>query len=281
MAILANRIKIRNNMLELSKFVIHLIKKTFTIILLLSCMYLLYFSTPKTISNIVLETVGKMLSIGSLIYNETTNSFMWINNRLLYFKDIEATNFKLRSKIAYLEKRLKLDLDLRSENSALKTILNMKNEVTRDFVTAKVIGLSNSPFASSAILQSGIKNNIKINDIVRGSLGLVGRVSEVSEHYCVATLIGDHNSRIPAITNRSKTKGILARQGDNLQIIYLEEGHKIFVGETVYTSGDGKIFPQGLPIAKVVKVTDNTALVESIEELSKIEYVVIESNVQS
>lgn len=278
MAILANRIKIRNNLLELSKFIVYSVGRFFTIILLASSCYLLYFSIPKPISNIILETAGRTLSAGSLIYNETVNSFRWMNSRLSYFKDLETTNLKLKLKIEHLQKTIQITSDLQAENRALKQMLNVTNDVTRDFVTAKVIGISNTPFASSATLQSGSKNNIKVNDIVRGSSGLIGRISEVSENYSTAILINDHNSRIPVMTSKSKVKGIIARQDDNLKIIYLEEDHDISVGETVYTSGDGKIFPKGIPVATIVKIAGNTAFVKAVEQFNKIEYVVIESN---
>ena len=43
---------------------------------------------------------------------------------------------------------------------------------------------------------------------------------------------------------------------NNLKIIYLQEGHNSQVGELILTSGDGKIFPRGIPIATVIKVKD-------------------------
>ena len=278
MAILANRVKIRNNLLELSKFVIYSVGKFFTIILLVSSFYLLYFSLPKPISNIILETAGRTLSAGSLLYNETINSFKWMNSRLSYFKDLETTNLKLKLKVAHLQKTIQITSDLQSENRALKQMLHVVNDVTREFDTAKVIGVSSAPFTNSAVLQSGSKNNVKVNDIVRGVSGLIGRISEVSDNYSTVLLINDHNSRIPVIAGNSKVKGIIARQDNDLKVIYLQEGHGISVGETLYTSGDGKIFPKGIPVATIVKIANDTAFVEPVEQLSKIEYVVIESN---
>lgn len=278
MAILANRVKIRNNLLELSKFIIYSIGRLFTIILLISSFYLLYFSLPKPISNIILETTGKTLSAGALLYNETINSFKWLNSRLSYFKDLETTNLKLNLKIAHLQKSIQITSDLQAENRALKKILHVVNDINRDFVTAKVIGISSAPFTNSAVLQSGSKNNVKVNDIVRGATGLIGRISEVSDNYSTVLLINDHNSRIPVIAGNSKVKGIIARQDNDLKVIYLQEGHDISLGETLYTSGDGKIFPKGIPVATIVKITNDAAFIEPIEQLNKIEYVVIESN---
>jgi len=278
MAILANRVKIKNNLHELSKFIIYSVGRFFTIILLASAFYLLYFSIPKPISNIILETAGRTLSAGALIYNETINSFKWMNSRLSYFKDLETTNLNLKLKIAHLQKTIQITSDLQSENRALKQMLHVVNDVTREFVTAKVVGISSTPFTNSAVLQSGSKHNVKVNDIVRGPSGLIGRISEVSDNYSTVLLINDHNSRIPVITSRSKVKGIIARQDNDLKVIYLQEGHGISVGETLYTSGDGKIFPKGIPVATIVKIANDTAFIEPVEQLNKIEYVVIESN---
>ena len=265
-------------MLELSKFVIYSVSRLFTIILLISSFYLLYFSLPKPISNIILETTGRTLSAGVLLYNETINSFKWMNSRLSYFKDLETTNLELNLKIAHLQKSIKITSDLQAENRALKQMLHVVQDVAREFVTAKVIGVSSAPFTNSAVLQSGSKNNVKVNDIARGASGLIGRISEVSDNYSTVLLINDHNSRIPVIAGTSKVKGIIARQDNDLKVIYLQEGHDISVGETLYTSGDGKIFPKGIPVATIVKITNDAAFVEPVEQLNKIEYVVIESN---
>jgi rod shape-determining protein MreC len=278
LAILENRIKIRNNLLELSKFAIFSVGRLFTVILLICSFYLLYFSIPKSVSNAILESAGKTLSAGSLIYSETINSVKWANSRLSYFKDLETENLKLKLKISYLQQTKQIASELQIENRALKNLLNVTNDVSRDFVTAKIIGMSNSPYASSAILQSGYDNNVKINDIVRGKLGLIGRISEVSKSYSTVLLINDHNSRIPVITGNSKVKGIIAKHDDSLKIIHLEENHNARVGEIIYTSGDGKIFPKGLPVATIIKITNNMALIEPLEQFNKIEFVIIESN---
>ena len=233
---------------------------------------------PKPVANVIMEGVGRSLSVGSLIYGETISSFKWVNSRLSYFKDLETENLKLKLRVAYLQKTKQITSNLQSENRALRKILNVTKDVKRNFVTAKVIGMSNSPYASSALLQYGGKNGIKLDNIVRGRSGLIGRISEVSENYSTVLLVNDHNSRIPVIAGSSKVKGIIARQGNGLKIIHLEEDHKLAVGETIYTSGDGKIFPKGIPVATVVKVNYNTAFVETIERFNKIEFVVIESN---
>lgn len=278
MAILANRIKVKNNLIELSKFSIYSTKRFVAIILLAFSFYLLYFSTPKAMSSAILESVGRILSAGTLIYDETINSFHWLERRLSYFKDLEAENLRLKLRLSQMQKTMRAASDLQAENRALKKLLNVTDNVNKAFITAKIVALSASPFSSSAMFQSGSNQGVKVNDVVLGNAGLIGRISEVSENYSSAVLIDDHDSRIPVITGKSRIRGIVARQDDNLKIIYLEPGHDISIGEIVYTSGDGKIFPRGMPVATIVETTDNSAIIEPIERLNKLEYVIIESN---
>ena len=48
----------------------------------------------------------------------------------------------------------------------------------------------------------------------------------------------------------------------------------------ILTSGDGKIFPRGIPIATITKVKDKEAFVEILDDLSKINFVVVVSHAE-
>jgi len=275
-AILANRVKIKSNLVELGKFIIALIKKFLAIILISLACYLMYFSTPRPLAQIFLETTGKFLSIGTSIYQESLDASKWLYGRLSYFKNLESENLRLKRELASLENIKQLDADIQLENSELRKIFNVTKAMKSDFVTAKIVGMAITPFASSATIQAGTKDGININDVVRGKYGLVGRISEVSDHYSTITLNNDHNSRIPVITSDSKIKGILAKQGDNLKMIYLPEKHNIAVGELVYTSGDGKIYPKGIATAVITNITNEGAFLKGLENFNDLEFAVIE-----
>ncbi len=197
-----------------------------------------------------------------------------------YFQDLEAENLKLKLEIASLSKAQGLASSLKAENTALKEILNVPQNIEAKFVTAKIVGTMMSPFTSYAIIQAGENDNVKVNDIITGTKGLIGRITETGNNYSTVMLINDHNSRIPVITENSKVRGILARQDNNLKIIYLEEDHNAQVGEIILTSGDGKIFPKGIPIATIIKVKDREAFVEMLDDLNKIDFVVVASNTE-
>ncbi len=248
-----------------------------TVLILLSC-FLLYFSYPQTIATVALDSIGKTLSLGTIIYSQSINAVKSAYSMVSYFQDLEAENLKLKLEISSLSNTQELASSLKAENTALKEMLNVPQDIEVKFVTAKVVGTTMSPFTSSATMQAGENENIKVNDIVKGTKGLIGRITEVGKNYSTVMLINDHNSRIPVVTENSKTRGILAKQDDHLKVIYLQENHNAQVGEIILTSGEGKIFPRGIPIATIIRIKDKEAFVEILDDLNKIDFVVVASN---
>ena len=104
-----------------------------------------------------------------------------------------------------------------------------------------------------------------------------GRVVNISSNYSSIMLLNDPNSRVPIVTSTSRARGILAKQGDNMLLIYLPEEHNVKIGELVYTSGDGKVYPYGLLVGKVKKITNDGVFVELSANLNKIEFVTVTS----
>lgn len=278
MAILENRVRTKNNLIELSKFTLFFIKKSLVSALILLSCFLLYFSYPKHIATLALDSIGKTLSLGTIVYEQSINSLKSLYSMASYFQDLEAENLKLRFEIASLSRTQELASSLKAENTALKEMLNVPAAIETKFVTAKIVGTMISPFTNYAIIQAGEKENVKLNDVIRGNKGLIGRVTEVGNNYSTIMLINDHNSRIPVITENTKTRGILTKQDNNLKIIYLPENHDAQPGEAILTSGDGKIFPRGIPVATITRVTEKEAFVEMLDDLNKIDFVIVTSS---
>ncbi len=280
MAILANRIKTKNYFLELSKFSYYSIKRYFVIPLILLLSYLIYISFPKIISNTMLETVGKTLSISNSVYSSTIDFSKSIYDRFIYFQTIEAENIQLKLELASLKQSQYSDELLKNENIELKKMLRVPQDISKTFITAKVVGTSISPFSSSAIIQAGSNQGVKINDIVKGKKGLIGRIVEVSSNYSNVMLVNDHNSRIPVFAGNSEFRGIIAKQNNDLKMIYLDKSHNLKIGEIIYTSGDGKIFSNGIPVAKIINVKDKEVFVETIERFNGFGFVFVETNLK-
>ena len=238
------------------------------------------YSPVQALSRTSLEVYGSLVSVASFILDPIIENAKLLCDKLSYFSNIEAENIKLRLQLAKLAKLEIQTNNTLSENRELRKLLRVTEGAKYSYITSRLMGVNITPLSSSAIIEAGENNNIKINSLVTNHDGLVGRIVNVSDNYSSVMLLSDPSSRVPIITSSSREKGILAKQGDNIVLIYLPEEHNIEVGELVYTSGDGKVYPYGLLVGKVYKIDNNGVLVQLSADLNKTEFVTVESRIE-
>jgi len=164
-------------------------------------------------------------------------------------------------------------LKLASENAQLRDLLRVAPEPATSYVTARVIANSGGTYARSVIVNAGRENGVVRGEAAVTGEGLVGRVSEVGSRAARILLITDLNSRVPVIAEGSRQRAVLA--GDNSEhpsLRYLEVGAAIRIGDRIVTSGQGGVFPPGLPVGVVAVFNGELARVELFVELSRVDY---------
>jgi rod shape-determining protein MreC len=228
------------------------------------------------ISDYALEFNGKVLHFGTLLYQSLVEQTSLVSDRIGYFSDLKTENLKLKLEIAELKNAMEVSAVLQAENQNLREILKVTDNAEYEYKTGRILGVSVNPFSSNAIVQAGRLDGVEVDDVVIGADGLVGRVTSVGSNYSSIMLITDHNSRIPVITGSSREKGILAKHGDHLKLIYLPENHQVTVGEAIYTSGDGKIYPHGLLVGRVDRLNNDELIVHTSVNFRKLEFVMIQ-----
>jgi rod shape-determining protein MreC len=164
-------------------------------------------------------------------------------------------------------------LKLVSENARLRELLRLTPEPATTFITARVIANSGGAYARSLMVRAGSENGVERGQAAVTGEGLVGRVSEVGTRAARVLLVTDLNSRVPVIVEGAQQRALLT--GDNSErpcLRYLDAAAAIKVGDRVVTSGQGGIFPPGLPVGVVASLDGETPHVEPYAELSQVEY---------
>lgn len=271
MAILANRVKNSSNSLELIRIISNTLKRFFVIFGLGLSVYL-FFTTPKKISSISLEITGSIVSTGLAVYEDIFEYINSITQKFVYFQDLERKNIELKLEIARLQHLQSEVESVRAENIALKDLLTIAEEEEFEYITTKLLSVSFNPFSRTALISAGKKQGIEPDQIVVNSGKLIGKVIEVSNNYAKVMLISDVNSRIPIKANSSREQGILAGN-NNSKILYLPNSHLVQKDEEIVTSGHGNIYPAGILVGYVSKVTEHDVMVNVAADLSKTEFV--------
>ena len=154
----------------------------------------------------------------------------------------------LQNMIAWKEKALQLE----QKNAQLRALNNVKLNKDLVWVTGEIMADSGSPFYQSGVINIGIKDGIKNGSAAVDGLGLVGRISGVGQNVARVLFLTDISSAIPIKIKRNNQKGLLI--GDNSPwplLEFVEEKALINIGDRVFTSGDGNVFPSGILIGNI------------------------------
>jgi rod shape-determining protein MreC len=162
------------------------------------------------------------------------------------------------------------------EIARLKAVLGIKTNPPLPQVAAETISDSRGPFANTRLANAGRDKGVTEGNPVLSEHGLVGRVVGVSDHVSRILLLTDAESRVPVILVRTNGRAILTGDGGGSPILdYVRTAIGIKEGDRVLTSGDGGVFPRGLPVGTVVKSFDGGWRVALDSDAAPIDYVQI------
>jgi rod shape-determining protein MreC len=185
---------------------------------------------------------------------------------------LKAENEALKRQNDTLLEWQRVARELQAENASLRDLLNFQPGPRVSFVTASVVADTSSSFVRSLIVLGGTKAGVAKGQAAVTGSGLAGRVLEVGERSARILLITDINARVPVVAERSRDQAVLAgRNSDLPELLYLSRDSDVKIGDRMVTSGQGGVFPSGLPVGEVISVKDGHILVQPYVDFSRLE----------
>ena len=192
--------------------------------------------------------------------------------------------FEIYSSLLEENKELKKDLQnmtgwkekalqLEQKNAQLRALNNVKLSEDLIWVTGEMMADSGSPFYQSGIINIGSKDGIKNGSAAVDGLGLVGRISGVGQKVARVLFLTDISSAIPIKIKRSNQKGLMI--GDNSPwplLEFVEEKGLINIGDRVFTSGDGNVFPSDILIGTILIDNKKKLRVKPVANFESLEF---------
>ena len=192
--------------------------------------------------------------------------------------------FEIYSSLLEENKELKKDLQnmtgwkekalqLEQKNAQLRALNNVKLSEDLIWVTGEMMADSGSPFYQSGVINIGSKDGIKNGSAAVDGLGLVGRISGVGQKVARVLFLTDISSAIPIKIKRSNQKGLMI--GDNSPwplLEFVEEKGLINIGDRVFTSGDGNVFPSDILIGTILIDNKKKLRVKPVANFESLEF---------
>lgn len=209
----------------------------------------------------------KAASNNIILFPKTFKEFF--EKKMILQEEISALrleNDNLKMQIIDIEK-------LKKENNNLREVSGFKYDVNSKKMLEKVLG---TVYGASEyhIMISAQNNCVKKGAVVISSTGLIGII--INAHNNMATVIPLTNERFSvSVKSESGEKIVLAGNGAELisTIMNSESTSQLKKGDILYTSGDGGIFQEGIPVAMVKDVKKNEITATPITDIEKTGYV--------
>lgn len=237
-----------------------------------------------------IEKVAK--DIGTVVLKVVSAPFNFVHDSIeeMIEKDNVYEKYKeLKNKEEQIDSVVSQNDNLRSEIDKLKDTLEL-NTVLSDkvFLNATVVSRNIGYWYEEVTIDKGLKNGIEKDMAVVTPKGLIGKITKVSNYSSTVQLLSnDHMS--DKISVKIKTKddyvyGLISMYDSKTNTYTVEgisENEEITEGADVVTTGMGTVFPSGLMIGKVKKVTtDNfdlskVAEVEASVNFDDLDYVTV------
>jgi rod shape-determining protein MreC len=179
----------------------------------------------------------------------------------VYLVDVKGDNASLAADNARLKARVKKLEHLEADNRRLRGLLQLRNHTKADVVSAEVISKDTVEFFRVAHVTLDRPSREIRSDAHLPVLtldGVVGTTGKVAGDTIEVQLVVDAGSGVDVIVERTGARGFVRGTGDETKYLcraeYVKRTDEIEVGDLLVTSGWGKRFPPGIPVAKVVQV---------------------------
>jgi rod shape-determining protein MreC len=169
--------------------------------------------------------------------------------------NLKRENVALRKMVGKLREENNFLREKAIASERLRNLLRFSKKIPRPMLPVQIIGIDPSSWFRTIVIDKGTKHGVNRGMAVVSPEGIVGHVLQASPHCAKVLLIIDFNSSVDAIIQRSRAKGLVEGNGENLcRLKYAPRTHDIQLGDRVVTSGLGGRYPKGLMIGKISKV---------------------------
>ncbi len=229
------------------------------------------------IEKVAKDTITVVLKVVSAPFNfvhDTVDSIIEKNNLYEKYKELKNKEEQIDSVVSQND-------NLRDEVNKLKDTLNLNTLLSdKVYMNATVVTRNIGYWYDEVTIDKGSKNGIEKGMAVVNPKGLVGQITKVSNYSSTVKLLSNENmSDKISVKIKVADKYVygLISQYDSKTNTYTVEGISenvdIEEGADVVTTGMGTIFPSGLMVGKVNKVTtDNFDLSKVVEVQASVNF---------
>ncbi|MAJ76315.1 MAG: rod shape-determining protein MreC, partial [Candidatus Thioglobus sp. TMED218] len=133
----------------------------------------------------------------------------WVNDKGSENELLVSQNDYLEGQLIELKAKLQTYNNLTLENQKLSNLLESSYLIPDHNVKlARIKSISQSRLSKKIIINKGLNDGVTLSDLIIGSDGVVGQVTEVTPMYSTVRLLSDPTQHMPVKNSRNGIRGI-------------------------------------------------------------------------
>ena len=209
----------------------------------------------------------------------------WVNDKGADNETLIGENDYLKGQLIELKVRLQSYNNLALENQKISGLLDSSYEIpNHDVLLARVKSISQSRLSNKIVIDKGLNNEVALSQLIIGSDGVVGQVTQVTPLFSTARLLTDPTQFMPVKNSRNGIRGItkgIASNEKGMIVEYVPLDSDVKVGDLFLTSGVGNSYPSGYLVGRVTSIDDSldasflSIKLQPSQNMNKLEMVLI------
>ena len=186
----------------------------------------------------------------------------WLGGLATYFQSlarIEEDNQQLAREKTELAQTALRAASLESENAHLRRLAGLREGRHAKSVAAEILYDARDPFSRKVIVDRGTGDGIDRGQPVIDESGVVGQVTRVFAMSSEVTLLTDREQAIAVQNLRTGVRGVAYGSAGLIDLRFMPTNVDMKKDDLLVTSGLDGVFPQGLPVARVISVERSAA----------------------
>jgi rod shape-determining protein MreC len=207
------------------------------------------FGTTRVYLNSLVSPLQYLANLPGQLLNASASRFV-SHERL--FND----NAKLTHDAVVMNGQLQRLTFLQQENDRLRSLLNSPVQDNTSKIVAELMAVDNNPYSHQIVINKGAINGVFEGQPVLDAKGIVGQIMQVSSTNSRVLLIADVTHAIPVRVARNNVRLIASGSGslDERLIQHVAHSSDLKIGDLLFSSGLGNIFPEGYPVATITSI---------------------------
>ncbi len=186
-------------------------------------------------------------------------------------RGVREENQRLAARAGALELALAERQNLAAQAVRLRELLELRELLPYETVAAELVAGEGGLWISAVTVDKGSADGVSLNMPVICTSGVVGRVIAVGARSAKVQLIINPAAGVGVLISRTRTVGVLEGLGaeddpasGELPIRFVPALADVEAGDLVVTSGLDQIYPKGLVVGRVSRVSAPAGLVKQV-----------------